>query len=90
MDSHGLKPVYTPCSWSIDPAVKESHLSPELGAQIATRITDAILGRYDAMATAAMPTTRNRVREEMGDEYVDGLDVDKLLFIAAMLKPWPN
>jgi hypothetical protein len=88
-DVHNLTPVYVPCSWSVSPAAEcdELVLDPELTAKLIAKMAAAISGRYDAMVSTSAPARRNRVAEMMGDEYVEGLDADKLAFLIAMLQP---
>lgn len=87
---HHLKPVYTPCSWSIDPAA-ESEDTPESRAiekQIAEQMADVIRGRcYDAVAASVPTPRRASLQEIMGEEYVEGMTADQLQFIGLMLKP---
>lgn len=89
MPAHYLKPVYTPCSWSVDPAVMEADLTPKMRRQmkrLGDKIAAAMHAQTEANFTASLPVKRNRVAEEMGAEYVEGLDFTKIAFELAMLR----
>lgn len=90
MSHHNLTPIYKPCSWSIDPAALEIDDTPEqraLEAQFGKQIVDAMCARMEANFTAALPMKRNRVAEEMGEDYLPAPTLDQLRFEIFMLSP---
>jgi hypothetical protein len=85
---HNLTPVYTPVSWSVNPPeIEDTPKNRRQMERLGKRLAAVMIGGHEANLTASLPMKRNRVAEEMGDEYVQGLDFDQLRFIAEMLNP---
>jgi len=84
---HHLKPVYTPCSWSIDPI--ESDDTPEARAlekEIGEQLVAAMQGRFENACTANIPR-RPSAADYLGEEYDPSLNFDAIRFEMEMLKP---
>lgn len=88
MPNHTLQPVYTPVSWSVNPPeIEDTPKSRRQFKRLSKILAAAMRTQHEANFTTSVPVKRNRVAEEMGDEYVEGLTIEQLRFEIEMLKP---
>lgn len=84
---HNLTPIYKPCGWTVNPVeeIPDTPENRELERKLGEAMRAAMYGRLESNFTTSLPVKRNRVAEEMGDEYLPAPTIDQLRFEIAFL-----